>query len=551
MLASLSLLDVSVSRGGHPVLEGVDLSVSPGHRIGLVGPNGAGKSTLLAAAAGAVALDTGEVRVTPHGAAVGWLRQETEPVAYPLDAPDRTVADELRARTGVAAAEAALEAATAGLADGSPGADDRYDEAWQRWLALGAADFDARLGETCAELGLDERLLGHDLRRLSGGEAARVGLAALLLSQFDVYLLDEPTNDLDLDGLERLERWVLGTDRGMLLVSHDRRFLDRVVTEVAELDEASHRLTVFGGGWAAYQEERKVAHQHAWDRYHRYDQDRRSLANRAQQQREWAQQGIGKARRSVGDERDKFVKAFKINQTEHLAAKAAQTERAMERLEQVDKPWEPWQLRLELPNPGRSGDVVVRLSGAEVRRGSFRLGPLDLMIEYGERVGLVGANGAGKSTLIGLITGRVTPTAGAVTRGAGVVVGEVEQVRHQLVGDRPLVETFQDATGDDIAEVRSLLAKFGLVGDHINRSAGSLSPGERTRAALAQLMANGANLLILDEPTNHLDLPAIEQLEQALDSFDGTLIVVSHDRAFLDRVALTREIRVSPSAGGC
>ncbi|MFV0258728.1 MAG: ABC-F family ATP-binding cassette domain-containing protein [Acidimicrobiales bacterium] len=547
MLASLALVDVSVTRAGRPVLDHVELTVAPGHRIGLVGPNGAGKSTLLGAAAGAVPLDGGEIRVAPPTAAVGWLRQEPDPSG----GPNLTVAEQLRERTGVAGAEAALEAATVELAEGTDGADDRYDAAWQRWLTLGAADFDARLGGIGAELGLDERLLRHHPNHLSGGEAARVGLAALLLSQFDLYLLDEPTNNLDLDGLERLEQWVLGTDRGILLVSHDRRFLDRVVTEVAELDEVSHRVTVFSGGWAAYQEEREVARQHARDRYRRYDRDRRSLADRAQQQREWAEQGIGKARRSTGDERDKFVKAFKVNQTERLAAKAAQTERAMERLEPVDKPWEPWQLHLELPNPGRSGDVVARLSGAEVDRGSFRLGPLDLLIEYGERVGLVGANGTGKSTLIGLITGRVAPTAGTVALGSGVVVGEVEQVRSQLTGRRPLVDEFQDATGWDNAEVRSLLAKFGLVGDHITRPAGSLSPGERTRAALALLMANGANLLILDEPTNHLDLPAIEQLETALGSFDGTLIVVSHDQAFLDRVALTREIRVSPSAGDC
>ncbi len=183
--------------------------------------------------------------------------------------------DLLYRRTGVAAAQVELDAATAELTHETSDAADRYDVALQRWLSLGAADLDARIGVVADQLGIDERLLDQPTATLSGGEAARAGLAALLLSQFDVYLLDEPTNDLDLDGLERLEEWLLGLDAAVLLVSHDRRFLDRVITDVAEIDEFSHRLTLFGGGWQAYLDERELARQHAWERFDEYDTKRR------------------------------------------------------------------------------------------------------------------------------------------------------------------------------------------------------------------------------------------------------------------------------------
>jgi len=535
MSATLSLHDVTVTRAARPVLDRVDMILAPGKRIGLVGPNGVGKSTLLAAAAGALDLDAGVVRRTPPTATVGWLHQEPE-------RSGETISSVLGRRTGVAAAQAEMDLAALALASGDAGATDRYDAALQRWLALGAADLDARVGIVMDEIGLRPELLGQSTDTLSGGEAARVGLAGLLLSRFDLYLLDEPTNDLDLDGLERLERWVLGAEAGMLLVSHDRRFLDRVVTDVAEIDEFSHRVEMFGGGWGSYLDERERARRNAWERYEEYDSQRKALASRSQQQREWVERGQANVRRS--DEPDKNIRAFRLDQTEQLAGKAARTRRSLERLDRVDKPRDAWQLRLDVPDAPRSGDVVARLTAAEVDRGEFRLGPIDLLIGYGERVALVGSNGAGKSTLIDVMLGRVRPTSGTAELGKSVVVGEVEQMRGQLDRAGSLLRSFTDATALDVVDGRTLLAKFGLVGDHVERPTASLSPGERTRAVLALLMANGANFLVLDEPTNHLDLPAIEQLEQALDTFAGTVLLVTHDRELLDRVRITRSVRL-------
>jgi ATPase subunit of ABC transporter with duplicated ATPase domains len=536
MAASLIARQLTVVRGPLVVLDAVDLVLAPGHRVGLIGPNGVGKSTLLGALSGSIPADRGSVEVSPRTASVGLLPQE----------PERSTAETVRGflerRTGVGRAETDLDEATAALAAGDRGADDRYSDALERWLALGAADFDARVGETWAELGLDATLLDQPTATLSGGEAARCSLASLLLSRFDVFLLDEPTNDLDIDGLERLERWVLGLDAPVLLVSHDRTFLERVITDVVEIDHHTHRADWYAGGWSAFLTERELARLHAQQRFDEYDTKRSALAQRAQREREWASQGQSKVKKS--GENDKHIRHFKMNQTEQLAGRAARTQKAAERLDVVDEPREAWELRLTIPMARRSGDVVATVRGGEVDRGDFRLGPVDIDLRVGDRVALVGPNGSGKSTLIGLLLGRIEPTAGVSALGASVMVGEIEQARTALLGDESLLDAFTASTGLSIADARTLLAKFGLGAEHVHRGAATLSPGERTRASLALLMANGANLLVLDEPTNHLDMPAIEQLEQALDTFAGTVILVTHDRALLDRVRLTRTFDV-------
>jgi ATPase subunit of ABC transporter with duplicated ATPase domains len=531
--ASLHARGVSRHFGPHTVLEGIDLTVSPGDRTGLVGPNGAGKSTLLRVLAGLEPPDAGTVTRVPPAATVGYLPQEPERRA------GETVADYLRRRTGVADAEAMLDATAAALASGDEGADHAYSTALERYLSLGGPDLDARAGAVSDDLSMPAALLESDMTTLSGGQAARAALAALLLSRFDVFLLDEPTNDLDLAGLDRIERWVEQIDAGLVVVSHDRAFLERTITSVLELDDVTHRATSYGGGWLSYMELKATARSHAQREYADYVDQRDTLRSRSQQQREWAQQGRSKVAKS--GERDKFIRHFKTVQTEKLAGKAKATERALERLDVVDKPWEGWELRFSIAAAQRSGDVV-RLREVVVERGSFRLGPIELEVDYGERIAIVGPNGSGKTTLLDTILGRVALTSGTRWFGPGVVVGELDQRRVRFAEDAPLIRVFTDESGLLEQDARSLLAKFGLTSEHAQRPAGTLSPGERTRAELALLMAKGVNCLVLDEPTNHLDLPAIEQLEQALGTWDGTLLLVTHDRRLLEAVEVTRTV---------
>jgi ATPase subunit of ABC transporter with duplicated ATPase domains len=537
MAAALHLRSVSLALGARHLLVDVDLSAHAGSRIGLLGPNGVGKSTLLRAAAGLLPPDRGAVEATPPTAIVGYLAQESE-------RGDEVVVGHLARRTGVGAAQRELDESTAALAAGHPGAGDRYSAALDRWLAIGAADFDTRVGEVWADLGLTDRLLAQQTRSLSGGEAARVGLAVVLLSRFDVLLLDEPTNDLDHGSLERLERFVNGAPQPMVIASHDREFLRRTVTDIAELDEFTHRVTVYAGGYDAYLHEREVARQRAWAAWEEYDRVRSSLASRAQRERDWATQGLSRAKKAPADN-DKHIRSFKVNQTEQLAGRAARTAKAMERLDVVEQPREPWQLQLTIAAAPRSGTLVAELDGAVAHRGDFRLGPVSATVNYGERVVIVGPNGSGKSTFLTALLGETALDAGRRRIGSSVKIGRLDQLRGQFPGAASTLDAFQAASGMLVGEARTLLAKFGVGAGHVARPIASLSPGERTRLVLALFMAQGSNCLVLDEPTNHLDLPAIEQLEAALDTFDGTLLLVSHDRVLLERVRRTRTIELA------
>ncbi|MFD8533385.1 ABC-F family ATP-binding cassette domain-containing protein [Streptosporangium canum] len=537
MSATIVAKDLAAGHGDRALFSGLDLVVAPGDVIGLVGMNGAGKSTLMRIMAGLLPPEHGAVRLSPPSAAVGYLPQERERRA------DETVAAFLARRTGVADAQRELDAATEGLVEGRPGADDAYAAGLEKWLALGGADLEDRAEEVVAELGLAVDL-DRPMAALSGGQAARAGMASLLLSRYDVFLLDEPTNDLDLEGLERLERFVVGLRAGTVLVSHDREFLARTANRVVELDLVQQRIGIYGGGYEAYLAEREVARQHARDEYEEYAGTVASLKQRAGMQRAWMEKGVKNARRKAGDN-DKIGRNFRTEATEKQAAKARQTERMIERLEEVEEPRKEWELRMEIAVAPRAGAVVATLRGAVVRRGGFTLGPVDLQIGWAERVAITGANGSGKSTLLAALLGRLPLDEGNASLGSGVVVGEVDQARGLFLGGEPLLDAFGAAAPDmPPADVRTLLAKFGLRAAHVLRPAATLSPGERTRAALALLQARGVNLLVLDEPTNHLDLAAIEQLESALVSYPGTLLLVTHDRRMLDAVHTTRHIHV-------
>ena len=315
-------------------------------------------------------------------------------------------------------------------------------------------------------------------------------------------------------------------------------------TADAPVLEHSHRSSLFAGGWSAFLHERELARQHAEEDHLNYERTRSDLAARAQRTREWAATGARRAGRNPRDG-DKFIKAHNLAQTEKLAGKAARLDKAIERLEVVEKPWEGWDLRMELATTTRSGDVVAALSNAVLRRGDFTLGPVTLELGWAERVAIVGPNGSGKTTLLEALLGRLPPESGEARLGRGVVVGELDQARATFAGEAPLLDGFIAATGLLIADARSMLAKFGLGAGDVTRRPAELSPGERTRAALALLMARGTNCLVLDEPTNHLDLPAIDELESALTTWGGTLLLVTHDRRFLEAVDITRTIEVA------
>jgi ATPase subunit of ABC transporter with duplicated ATPase domains len=536
-VSTLVAKDLAGGHGHRTLFEGLDLTVAPGDVVGVVGANGAGKSTLLRILAGDLEPHGGTVSTAPADAFVGWLPQEHERV------PGETVAAYVGRRTGATAATTAMETAAEALGSESPGADDEYAAAFDRWMASGAADLDERIPPLLADLGLD---VGADalMTSLSGGQVARTALASLLLSRFDVVLLDEPTNDLDLAGLERLEAFVRGLRSGVVLVSHDREFLSRCVTRIVELDLAQHQVAVYDGGYDAFLEERAVARRHARETYEEFADKRADLVSRARTQREWSSQGVRNAMKKSPDN-DKIRRRAQSESSEKQAQKVRQMESRIARLVEVEEPRKEWVLQFSIGDAPRSSAVVATLNEASARRGDFTLGPASLQVNARDRIGITGPNGAGKTTLIGLLLGRIVPDAGTAGLGATVAIGEIDQARTGLAEGLALGAAVEAALPEmPPADVRTLLAKFGLKADQVASLVGRLSPGERTRAALALLQGRGVNLLVLDEPTNHLDLPAIEQLEEALASYDGALLLVSHDRRLLDNVSLDRRWRV-------
>jgi ATPase subunit of ABC transporter with duplicated ATPase domains len=534
--ASLTLRGITKSFGAHNVLSDVSFTISPQSRMGVLGRNGAGKSTLMRIIAGLEIPDAGTVTTNPPSAVVGLLPQETE-------RRQETVAAFLARRTGVDGVEAELEAAGIALGTGEDGADVRFENALTRFNNSGAADFDRRRDTVLNDVGLPLSLLQNDMRTLSGGQVARASLASIMLSRFDILLLDEPTNDLDFAGLDMLESFLLQQNQGLLLVSHDRAFLERITNAVIEIDEHDHTASEYQGGWLAYMQEKETRRRHATEDYENFARQKGDLTSRAREQRQWAVQGVAKAKNNPKDN-DKAQRGFATNRTEKQAAKVRTTEKALERLDVVEKPWEGWNLQMELPVAERAGDVVVRLDNAVVERGSFTLGPVSLLVGWAERIAITGPNGAGKSTLLRAMLGELPLASGTQTLGPGVIIGEVDQARGLFSGDTPLIDVFVRESKLLIAEARSLLAKFDLTANHVLRASAELSAGERTRASLALLMSRGTNCLVLDEPTNHLDIEAIEQLESALDTYTGTLLVVTHDRRLLDSLRIERPITV-------
>lgn len=540
MTATLVTKNLAGGFAHRTLFEGLDLTVAPGDVIGVVGANGAGKSTLLRILAGELEPLEGTVSLAPADAFVGWLPQEHQRIA------GETVAAYIARRTGCSAATEAMETAAGALADPA-GADgdpaEVYSAALDRWLASGAADLDERVPSVLADLGLESDVLQPDstpMTALSGGQAARVGLAALMLSRFDIVLLDEPTNDLDLDGLARLEAFVRDLRGGVVLVSHDREFLARSVTRVLELDLAQNMTTVYGGGYESYLEEREVGRRHRREQYEEFAEKKSDLVARARVQREWSSQGVRNAIRKAPDN-DKIRRRAATESSEKQAQKVRQMESRIARLEEVAEPRKEWTLQFTIGAAPRSSSVVATLDNAVVRQGDLVLGPVSIQVDAGERIGITGPNGAGKSTLLRLLLGRIAPDEGRASLGANVAIGEIDQARADFTGSDRLIDRFEQRVPDwSTADVRTLLAKFGLRADHVERAVDDLSPGERTRAGLALLQAVGTNVLVLDEPTNHLDLPAIEQLEQAIESYEGALLLVTHDRRMLQNVRLDR-----------
>jgi ATP-binding cassette subfamily F protein 3 len=528
----LQVRNISKRFGDVVLLNQISFSLNRRERAGLIGPNGSGKSTLLKIIAGEMQPDAGRVQLAPASLRLGYLPQALE---LPHDA---TLADVLAAAQGERVSlETRLEQLSERIAHASQ--DDlhealaAYDRALAEYDALGGAGLRAGADAVLAGLGMEGVNQGWPVRALSGGQKTRLGLARLLLAEPDLLVLDEPTNHLDITALAWLEEYLAGYPGAILLVSHDRAFLDRTVNRILALDDTTHCLREFAGSYTDYAMTLDRELEKQWATY--------------KEQQERIAQLTASIRKLAG-------KAKNIeNETIHfhyrriareLAHRAVIQQRRLERMidseDMVDKPSQSWKMKLEFADSPRSGQDVLTISDLAVGYGERTvLRDVDLHLRYGDRVALIGANGSGKTTLLRCITGELSPWTGEVRLGRGVRLGYMAQEQETLDPHATPLQLIRDAAPLNETEARSFLHYFLFAGDEVFIPVERLSFGERSRLALALLAVRGCNFLLLDEPTNHLDIPARESFERAMARFEGTVLAVVHDRYFIERFATT------------
>lgn len=504
LLLSCSQLARGFDEG--PLFQDIGFEIFSGERIGFVGPNGVGKTTLLRLLAGLDRPDEGEVRLHA-GARVTLLRQQAEWVkGRTLFEEARSALDELisahddMVHTAEALAKSTDEAERQVLAA-------RYDRLNEMLRHHDAYNVDHRVEHILDGLGLDAADYHRPVETFSGGQQSRLMLAKLLLSAPDVMLLDEPSNHLDIGATEWLEGYLVKQSEAMLIVSHDRYFLDKVVTKIFELNNGRH--TSYPGNYQSYAKLRQA----------RYEQELKT----------W------EAQREYIAKQEEYIRRVHYGQ---LHKQAQSRQKQLDRLERVERPTLIDVPFMHFGSAKRSGDVVFQVADLAKSYDRPLFKDLSFSLPRGKRLGMMGPNGSGKTTLLRILLGQEKADSGSVQRGHLVEIGYYDQHLKTLPDDQPVIRAVWPNPDPEITEqkMRDLLGRFGLVGDQVRQRVGELSGGERSRAALARLVVLGVNVLVLDEPTNHLDLWACDALEQALLKFEGTVIVVSHDRYFLNRV---------------
>jgi ATP-binding cassette subfamily F protein 3 len=522
----LQVHQISKSYGVETILDQVTFSLVANDRVGLVGANGSGKSTMLRIVTQEDEPDSGCVFLSP-AASLGYLAQG-------LDLGLETAVGEYvwSGVPGLAEAHAALEALTVQIAtDTSPTVLDAYGEALSRFELLDGYAVESEVAVVLGGLGLADVPLTQSMRHLSGGQRTRVGLARLLVAKPSILLLDEPTNHLDIDALEWLEGFLSGYRGAVLVVSHDRRFLDRTVRRILELDSEKHTLREYAGGYSDYETARTNEIERQWGDWKDQQTEIRRLEQDIRQTKEHA---MATERATNNDHLRRLAKKV----AQRAKSKEKRLQRYMDSDERAERPDAPEQMRLAFAPSLRSGQVVVTLKDVGKTFGAewlFR--EVEETLQYGERVALVGPNGCGKTTLLRMIMGEVAPSSGTIAVGPSVRIGYMPQQQEMLDPKESALETIQHLAAMSESEIFNFLHYFLIFDDKVRLPTAHLSYGERARLLLARLVVSGANCLLLDEPVNHLDIPSRQQFETALEAFPGAVLVSVHDRAFIERYA--------------
>jgi len=517
---------ISKSYGVQTILDQITFSIQPNDRVGLVGPNGSGKSTLLRILTREEEPDSGSVFLQ-GSANLGYLPQGLD---LALAAP---VGEYIRAGVpGLAEAHACLERLTAQIArDPSREALDAYGQALHQYELLDGYTVESEIGTVLGGLGLGELAQEQPMNTLSGGQRTRVGLARLLVSKPALLLLDEPTNHLDIEALEWLEGFLSAYRGAVLVVSHDRRFLDRTVRRILELDGEKHTFREYSGGYSDYEETKSREIERQWGAW----KDQQSEIRRMEQDiRQTKEHAMSTERATNNDHLRRLAKKV----AQRAKAKEKRLQRYMDSDERAERPDAPEQMRLQFAPSLRSGQTVLTLKdvGKEFG-GSWLFRDVEETLQYGERIALVGPNGCGKTTLLRMIMGEAQPSSGVIALGPSVRIGYMPQQQEILDPRESALETIQRLAAMNESEIFNFLHYFLIFDDKVRLPTANLSYGERARLLLARLVVSGANCLLLDEPVNHLDIPSRQQFETALEGFPGAVLISLHDRAFIERYA--------------
>ncbi len=513
----IQLSSVSKRHGRQVLLLNASMAAFRGDRVGLVGPNGSGKSTIFRMIAGREEPDGGQVSVD-RDVVVGYFDQDTG------EMHGRTVVEETIAGAGeVAQVAAELQALEVAMADPERADElerlvERYGDVQARFDELDGYALDARAREILAGLGFRQEVMNQDVGRLSGGWKMRVALARILLMKPDALLLDEPTNHLDIESIIWLEQFLKDFEGALVVTSHDREFINRIVTKIVEIDAGE--LRSFTGDYVFYEQQRALLEK--------------------QQEAQFERQQAMLAKEQA------FIDRFKARASH--AAQVQSREKKLEKIEKLEPPKRRKARTFDFRTPTRSGDDVVKLDRVSKGYGDLAIYDcFDFLIRRGERWCVMGVNGAGKSTLLKLVAGSANPDSGAVTLGASVKMGYFAQHAMEVLDpNRTVIETLQGAFPlSTLGSLKTLAGAFGFSGDEADKPCSVLSGGEKARVVLALMLYDPPNFLVLDEPTNHLDIETKEMLTSALEKFEGTLLFVSHDRQFLKKLS-NRVLEISP-----
>lgn len=522
----LQVKHIQKSYGSLTVLADVSFSLSREQKVALVGDNGTGKTTILKIIAELVEPDAGKIELAKN-ICIGYLPQDTSL------AGDETISAYLRRIAGVDILEQKLKVLASQLEDKTK--SDEYEDVHEQYERLDGYAFEHRIKVMLKGFGLEHVGLDRSLSDLSSGQKSKVALAGILLKGVDLLLLDEPTNNLDLPALIWLEDFLRKSDAACIVISHDRRFLDRVVSKIFELDRNTRALNISGGTYSNYlaMVEKRIARQK--EEYRLQQEEIQRLSEQAQQQRAASARGSN----WQGSDNDKFLRGFKRDRAGGSGRKAKVIEKRIDQIEKVEKPIERDLFQIPLSAEVGSGTLDIRL--VDVVAGypdRFTIGPVSLEARYGSRVGIMGLNGTGKSTLLKTITGQLVARSGAIEIGSSVKIGNMMQEHESLPRDQALLEFFKERARLKDNEVYNQLVKFGFDQGQVKQPISTLSPGGRARLLLALFSVQSVNVLVLDEPTNHLDLEALEALEETIEAYRGTILLVSHDRYFLEKARL-------------